>query len=221
MKQALKLMTVAACATALTACAGMRDEGMMDDGGMSAGASAGGSMSAGSGSMSGGMSGGMAMSNPRVGGAEMFANRNIVQNAQNSPIHRTLVAAVVQAQLAETLSGPGPFTVFAPTDTAFNAVPASARASLMQDANRAALQKVLTYHVVPGRLTAADLMAQVRAGNGAANLTTVEGSRLMVHMSGNSLTVMDESGGTARVTQGDVMQSNGVIHVVDKVLMPR
>jgi uncharacterized surface protein with fasciclin (FAS1) repeats len=163
----------------------------------------------------------MAMSNPRVGGAEMFANRNIVQNAQNSPIHRTLVAAVVQAQLAETLSGPGPFTVFAPTDTAFNAVPASARASLMQDANRAQLQKVLTYHVVPGRLTAADLMARVRAGNGSASLTTVQGARLMVHTAGSGLTVMDESGGTARVTTGDVMQSNGVIHVIDKVLMPR
>jgi uncharacterized surface protein with fasciclin (FAS1) repeats len=156
-----------------------------------------------------------------VAGAPMYANRNIVQNAQNSPIHRTLVAAVVQAQLADTLSGTGPFTVFAPTDTAFNAVPASARASLMQDANRAELQKVLTYHVVPGRLTAADLMARVRAGNGTANLTTVQGSRLMVHMSGGGLTVMDQSGGTARVTQGDVMQSNGVIHVVDKVLMPR
>ncbi|MBW3560384.1 MAG: fasciclin domain-containing protein [Proteobacteria bacterium] len=173
------------------------------------------------GSMNSGSMGASGSGSVTVAGAPMYANRNIVQNAQNSPIHRTLVAAVVQAQLADTLSGPGPFTVFAPTDTAFNAVPASARNSLMQDANRAQLQKVLTYHVVPGRLTAADLMARVRAGNGTANLTTVEGSRLMVHMSGNGLTVMDESGGTARVTQGDVMQSNGVIHVVDKVLMPR
>jgi uncharacterized surface protein with fasciclin (FAS1) repeats len=173
-----------------------------------------------SGSMSSGASASAATS-VSVAGAPMYANRNIVQNAQNSPIHRTLVAAVVQAQLAGTLSGEGPFTVFAPTDTAFNAVPASARASLMQDANRAQLQKVLTYHVVPGRLTAADLASRVRAGGGTANLTTVQGGRLMVHASANGLTVMDEAGATARVTQGDVLQSNGVIHVVDRVLMPR
>jgi uncharacterized surface protein with fasciclin (FAS1) repeats len=172
----------------------------------------------GSGSMSGGA---MAATSVSVAGAPMYANRNIVQNAQNSPIHKTLVAAVVQAQLAETLSGPGPFTVFAPTDTAFNAVPASTRSSLMQDANRPQLQSVLTYHVVPGRLTAADLMAQVRAGNGTANLTTVQGGRLMVHMANGGLTVMDGSGKTARVTQGDVLQSNGVIHVIDRVLMSR
>jgi uncharacterized surface protein with fasciclin (FAS1) repeats len=172
----------------------------------------------GSGSMGGGA---MAATSVSVAGAPMYANRNIVQNAQNSPIHKTLVAAVVQAQLAETLSGPGPFTVFAPTDTAFNAVPASTRSSLMQDANRPQLQSVLTYHVVPGRLTAADLMARVQAGNGTANLTTVQGGRLMVHMANGGLTVMDGSGKTARVTQGDVLQSNGVIHVVDRVLMSR
>jgi uncharacterized surface protein with fasciclin (FAS1) repeats len=213
----LSLMTAGACAAALAACAG---SGMNE--GMDNGAMASGSMST-EASMDSGMgSGGASVSGMvTVAGAPMYANRNIVQNAQQSPIHRTLVAAVVQAQLAETLSGPGPFTVFAPTDTAFNAVPASARTSLMQDANRAQLQKILTYHVVPGRLTAADLMARVRAGNGTANLTTVQGSRLMVHMNGGGLTVMDQSGGTARVSQGDVMQSNGVIHVIDKVLMPR
>jgi uncharacterized surface protein with fasciclin (FAS1) repeats len=151
----------------------------------------------------------------------MYATRSIFQNAQASPIHRTLVAAVVQAQLADTLSGPGPFTVFAPTDTAFNAVPAGTRSSLMQEANRAQLQRVLTYHVVPGRLTAAELAAQVRAGAGTTNLTTVAGARLMVHSSGGGLVVMDEKGGSARITQGDVMQSNGVIHVIDKVLTPR
>ena len=219
MNRMLSLMTAGACAAALAACASTPNDGMMNDGGM-----ASGSMGA-EASMSGGAMGSGAMASGSgmvsVAGAPMYANRNIVQNAQQSPIHRTLVAAVVQAQLAETLSGPGPFTVFAPTDTAFNAVPASARASLMQDVNRAQLQKVLTYHVVPGRLTAADLMARVRAGNGTANLTTVQGGRLMVHMAGGGLTVMDQSGGTARVTQGDVMQSNGVIHVVDKVLMPR
>ena len=220
MKRMLSLMTAATCVAALAACAGTPNDGMMNDGSMASGSmGAEGSMSGGS--MGSGSMGASASGMVTVAGAPMYANRNIVQNAQQSPIHRTLVAAVVQAQLAETLSGAGPFTVFAPTDTAFNAVPASARASLMQDANRGQLQKVLTYHVVPGRLTAADLMARVRAGNGTANLTTVEGRRLMVHMAGGGLTVMDESGGTARVTQGDVMQSNGVIHVVDKVLMPR
>ncbi len=219
MNRMFSLITGAACAATLTACAGMPNDGMMNDDAAAGSMGAEASMSGGS--MNSGSMGASASGSVTVAGAPMYANRNIVQNAQNSPIHRTLVAAVVQAQLADTLSGPGPFTVFAPTDTAFNAVPASARNSLMQDANRAQLQKVLTYHVVPGRLTAADLMARVRAGNGTANLTTVQGSRLMVHTSGNGLTVMDESGGTARVTQGDVMQSNGVIHVVDKVLMPR
>jgi uncharacterized surface protein with fasciclin (FAS1) repeats len=156
-----------------------------------------------------------------VAGAPMYANRNIVENAQQSPIHRTLVAAVVQAQLAETLSGPGPFTVFAPTDTAFNAVPASARTSLMQDANRAQLQGLLTYHVVPGRLTAADLTRQIQAGGGTASLTTVNGARLTARAAGGGVTITDGAGGSARVTQADVLQSNGVIHVIDKVLMPR
>lgn len=219
MNRMFSLITGAACTATLSACAGMPGAGMMNEDAAAGSMGAEASMSGGS--MNSGSMGASGSGSVTVAGAPMYANRNIVQNAQNSPIHRTLVAAVVQAQLADTLSGPGPFTVFAPTDTAFNAVPASARNSLMQDANRAQLQKVLTYHVVPGRLTAADLMARVRAGNGTANLTTVEGSRLMVHMSGNGLTVMDESGGTARVTQGDVMQSNGVIHVVDKVLMPR
>ena len=156
-----------------------------------------------------------------VAGASMYATRNIVQNAQASPIHRTLVAALVQAQLADTLAGPGPFTVFAPTDTAFNAVPASTRSSLMQDANRSQLQRVLSYHVVPGRLTAAELAAQVRAGAGTASLVTVAGGRLTVQGVPGGLAITDESGGTARITQGDVLQSNGVIHVVDKVLTPR
>jgi len=215
MNRMLSLMSAAACAAALAACAGTPSDGMMNDGAM-ASAEASGSM--GSGSMGGGA---MAATSVSVAGAPMYANRNIVQNAQNSPIHKTLVAAVVQAQLAETLSGPGPFTVFAPTDTAFNAVPASTRSSLMQDANRSQLQSVLTYHVVPGRLTAADLIARVQAGNGTANLTTVQGGRLMVHMADGGLTVMDGSGKTARVTQGDVLQSNGVIHVIDRVLMSR
>ena len=198
-KTFLSAAAALSCAAALGACStmGMNDDDAMMNDGMGAGA----------------------MASVRVGGAEMFANRNIVENAVNSPIHRTLVAAVKQANLVETLSGPGPFTVFAPTDTAFNAVPASARTSLMMDANRAQLQSVLTYHVVPGRLTAADLMSRVRAGGGTATLTTVQGGTLRVRQNGSRLTVTDATGGTASVTQGDVMQSNGVIHVVDRVLM--
>lgn len=218
MTRMLGLIGGAACAAILTSCASapMNDGAMVNNNASSPSPSADASMSAGAGG-----GGAMAATSVSVAGAPMYANRNIVENAQSSPIHRTLVAAVVQAQLADTLSGPGPFTVFAPTDTAFNAVPASARASLMQDANRSALQKVLTYHVVPGRLTAAELTSRVQAGGGTANLTTVQGARLMVHRAGGGLTVMDETGATARVTQGDVLQSNGVIHVVDRVLMPR
>ena len=217
MNRMLSLMTAAACATALAACAGNSMNDGMDSGAM-ADASASASMDSG---MSGGSMGASASSMVTVAGAPMYANRNIVQNAQQSPIHRTLVAAVVQAQLAETLSGPGPFTVFAPTDTAFNAVPASARTSLMQDANRAQLQGLLTYHVVPGRLTAADLTRQIQAGGGTASLTTVNGARLTARAAGGGVTITDGAGGTARVTQADVLQSNGVIHVIDKVLMPR
>lgn len=161
-----------------------------------------------------------ASSNPTVGGAAMYANRNIVENAMNSPIHRTLVAAVQQAQLVDTLSGPGPFTVFAPTDQAFDRVPAAARASLMQDANRAQLQGVLTYHVVPGRVTAAELMRRIQAGGGRATLTTVAGGTLTASMMGDRVMLTDARGGMSHVTTADVMQSNGVIHVVDAVLMP-
>ena len=221
MTRTLSLMAAAGCTAALAACAAAPMNEAPPLGGRDGSSAA---MSTGAGMNPNSMSSGASASAATmvsVAGAPMYANRNIVQNAQNSPIHRTLVAALVQAQLADTLSGTGPFTVFAPTDTAFNAVPASARASLMQEANRGQLQKVLTYHVVPGRLTASELMSRVRAGGGTANLTTVQGGRLMVHMAGNGLTVMDEAGATARVTQGDVMQSNGVIHVVDRVLMPK
>lgn len=155
-----------------------------------------------------------------VGGAEMFPTRNIVENAVNSPIHTTLVAAVKQAGLVETLSGPGPFTVFAPTDDAFGKVPPATVQSLMQPANKAALTKVLTYHVVPGRVTAADLMQRIRAGGGRATINTVEGEPLTFTMSGNRVMLAGMAGSSAYVTQADVMQSNGVIHVVDGVLLP-
>lgn len=155
-----------------------------------------------------------------VGGAAMYPSRTIVQNAVNSRDHTTLVAAVQAAGLAETLSGAGPFTVFAPTNAAFERLPAGTVPTLLQQENRAMLQAVLTYHVVPGRLTAADLMRQIQDGGGTARLTTVQGGTLTARMSGNSVTLTDARGGTATVTQADVMQSNGVIHVTDAVSLP-
>lgn len=161
-----------------------------------------------------------AQSNVIVGGAPMYATRNIVQNAVNSRDHTTLVAAVQAAGLASTLSGPGPFTVFAPTNAAFARLPAGTVETLLRPENRAMLQSVLTYHVVPGRMTAADLMAAIRAGGGSARLTTVQGGTLTARMSGNNVVLMDGRGGMATVTQANVMQSNGVIHVTNAVSLP-
>jgi uncharacterized surface protein with fasciclin (FAS1) repeats len=155
-----------------------------------------------------------------VGGAAMYPNRNIVQNAVNSRDHTTLVAAVQAAGLAETLSGPGPFTVFAPTNRAFERLPAGTVPTLLRPENRAMLQGVLTYHVVPGRLTARNLMQQIRAGRGMARLTTVQGGMLTARMRGRNIVLTDARGGTAMVTQADVMQSNGVIHVTNAVSLP-
>lgn len=155
-----------------------------------------------------------------VGGAAMYPNKTIVENAVNSPIHRTLVAAVQAAGLVDTLNSAGPFTVFAPTDEAFGRVPEATRNFLMQPANRATLTKVLTYHVVAGRVSAADLIAQIRAGNGTATLTTVEGETLTATLDGNRVKLTGKGGSSAYVTQADVGQSNGVIHVVDGVLTP-
>jgi uncharacterized surface protein with fasciclin (FAS1) repeats len=155
-----------------------------------------------------------------VGGAPMYATRNIIENAVNSRDHTTLVAAVKAAGLVDTLSGPGPFTVFAPTNAAFARLPAGTVETVLRPENRAMLQSVLTYHVVPGRLTAADLMARIRAGGGSARLTTVQGGTLTARMSGNNIVLMDARGGMATVTQANVMQSNGVIHVTNSVSMP-
>jgi len=155
-----------------------------------------------------------------VGGAPMYANRNIIQNAVNSRDHTTLVAAVQAAGLADTLSGAGPFTVFAPTNAAFAKLPAGTVETLLQPANRSMLQSVLTYHVVPGRLTAADLMARIRAGGGSAQLRTVQGGTLTARMMGGRVVLVDAMGGMSTVTQANVMQSNGVIHVTDTVSMP-
>ena len=158
--------------------------------------------------------------NPTVGGAPMMADMDIVANAANSPIHTTLVAAVQAAGLVETLQGEGPFTVFAPTDEAFAALPEGTVDTLLMEENRDQLVKVLTAHVVPGRLTAEDLLAGVGA-DGFNNLTTVSGDALSVQAADGGVTVYDESGNAYSVTIPNVMQSNGVIHVVDGVLLPQ
>jgi uncharacterized surface protein with fasciclin (FAS1) repeats len=158
--------------------------------------------------------------NPMVGGAAMYPNKNIVQNAINSKDHTTLVAAVKAGGLVETLEGKGPFTVFAPTNDAFAALPAGTVDTLLKPENKKMLDKILTYHVVPGKLDSAMLDKDIKKGGGKAELKTVEGGTLTVSGSGKDLMVMDEEGGSAKVTIPDVMQSNGVILVVDKVLMP-
>ena len=157
-----------------------------------------------------------------VGGSAMLAQKNIVQNAINSKDHTTLVAAVKAAGLVDTLQGKGPFTVFAPVNAAFAALPAGTVDSLLKPENKATLTKVLTYHVVPGRLTASDLDALIKKGNGSAELTTASGGKLWVMKNGDrNITIKDEAGATADISIYDVMQSNGVIHSVDRVLMPR
>jgi uncharacterized surface protein with fasciclin (FAS1) repeats len=155
-----------------------------------------------------------------VGGAPMYASRNIIENAVNSRDHTTLVAAVKAAGLVDTLSGAGPFTVFAPVNAAFDRLPAGTVQTLLRPENKGMLQSVLTYHVVSGRMTAADLMAAIRAGGGSARLTTVQGGTLTARMSGRNIVLTDAKGGTSTVIQGDVMQSNGVIHVTNAVSLP-
>ena len=156
-----------------------------------------------------------------VGGAPMFPSKTIVENAVNSKDHTTLVAAVKAADLVGTLSGPGPFTVFAPTNAAFAKLPAGTVETLVQPQSKPKLTQVLTYHVVPGRLTARDLMEQARRNGGRVQLTTVEGDGLVVRSTKGGLQITDTNGNRARVTIADVMQSNGVIHVVNSVLMPQ
>jgi uncharacterized surface protein with fasciclin (FAS1) repeats len=156
-----------------------------------------------------------------VGGAPMYATKDIVDNAVNSKDHTTLVAAVKAAGLVETLKGPGPFTVFAPTNAAFAALPAGTVDTLLKPENKPALTKVLTYHVVPGKLDAAALKQQIAAGGGKAMLKTASGGTLTAMASGNGIAITDDGGASANVTIADVLQSNGVIHVVDKVLLPK
>jgi uncharacterized surface protein with fasciclin (FAS1) repeats len=156
-----------------------------------------------------------------VGGAPMYPSKNIIQNAVNSKDHTTLVAAVKAAGLVDTLSGPGPFTVFAPTNDAFAKLAAGTVDTLLKPENKATLTKVLTYHVVPGRMNAVSLMKAVKDGEGQAKLKTVSGDWLIVKQAGpGKLSVTDAKGDVAMVTIGDVMQSNGVIHVIDTVLLP-
>ena len=154
-----------------------------------------------------------------VGGAEMMPTKTIVENASLSADHTTLVAAVKAAGLVETLSGPGPFTVFAPTNAAFGKLPAGTVDGLLKSAAKADLAKVLTYHVVSGTMTAAQISSAIKAGNGKAELTTVQGDKLTATEAGGKVTLTDTKGGKSIVTQADVTQSNGVVHVVDTVLM--
>ena len=161
-----------------------------------------------------------AQKNPMVGGAAMYASKDIVDNAVNSKDHTTLVAAVKAAGLVKTLKGKGPFTVFAPTNEAFGKLPAGTVETLVKPESKAVLTKILTYHVVAGKLDAKAIAKAIKAGNGKAELTTVAGGKIWASMEGEKLILTDEKGGTSAVTIANVMQKNGVIHVVDTVLMP-
>jgi uncharacterized surface protein with fasciclin (FAS1) repeats len=156
-----------------------------------------------------------------VGGAAMYPTKDIIDNAVNSKDHTTLVAAVKAAGLVETLKGAGPFTVFAPTNEAFAKLPAGTVDNLLKPENKATLTKILTYHVVAGRVSAADLVAKIKAGHGKAELKTVSGGTLTAMLKGKKVYLVDEKGGQSWVTIADVFQSNGVIHVVNAVLLPK
>jgi uncharacterized surface protein with fasciclin (FAS1) repeats len=160
------------------------------------------------------------MKDPDVGGSPMYANKNIVENAMNSQDHTTLVAAVKAAGLVDTLEGAGPFTVFAPTNEAFAKLPAGTVDTLLKPENKGTLTKVLTYHVVPGKVSSKELMKLIKAGHGKAELKTVEGGTITAMSKDGKIMLTDEKGGMATVTIADVYQSNGVIHVIDTVLMP-
>ncbi len=160
------------------------------------------------------------MKDPDVGGAAMYPDKTIVANAVNSPVHKTLVAAVKAGGLVDTLNSPGPFTVFAPTDDAFAKLPAGTVDTLVQPENKATLDKILTYHVVAGKISSKELKSWIKKGNGSYVATTVEGGKLTFTEDKGKIKITDEKGGTAWITTADVFQSNGVIHVIDTVLMP-
>jgi uncharacterized surface protein with fasciclin (FAS1) repeats len=155
-----------------------------------------------------------------VGGAAMYPSKNIVENAVNSKDHTTLVAAVKAAGLVETLSGPGPFTVFAPTNAAFSKLPAGTVETLVKPENKETLTSILTYHVVAGKMTSVDIAKAIKAGRGKAMLTTVNGANLTASMMGKRIMLTDAKGGMSHITIANVIQSNGVIHVVDTVVLP-
>ena len=161
-----------------------------------------------------------AQKDPDVGGSPMYATKNIVQNAVNSKDHTTLVAAVKAAGLVDTLRGAGPYTVFAPVNTAFEKLPAGTVDTLLKPENKDQLVKVLTYHVIAGKVSSSDLVKMIKDGGGKAELTTVEGGKITASISDGKVILADEKGGSATVTIADVFQSNGVIHVVDWVLLP-
>ena len=198
----LAMSALALTSLSLGGCMSMSDDGMGDS------------------TMSNGSMSSNEMENPMVGGAAMFPTKNIVENAVNSKDHTTLVAAVKAAGLVDTLMSPGPFTVFAPTNAAFDKLPAGTVDTLLMASNKPMLSSVLTYHVVAGRMTSTDIAAAIRAGKGTAMLTTVQGGTLSARMMGNKLVLTDAKGGKSTVTIANVMQSNGVIHVVDSVLLP-
>jgi uncharacterized surface protein with fasciclin (FAS1) repeats len=156
-----------------------------------------------------------------VGGAAMYPNKNIIENAVNSKDHTTLVAAVKAAGLVETLESKGPFTVFAPTNSAFDKLPAGTVETLLKPENIKMLQNILTYHVVAGKMNSADIAKAIKMGKGKASLKTVSGGTLTAWMKGADLYISDESGNSAKVTIANVNQSNGVIHVIDTVLLPK
>jgi uncharacterized surface protein with fasciclin (FAS1) repeats len=198
----LRLVTMAGIgALALAGCSTMAEDGATASGSASTSASTG--------------------ANPMVGGAEMFPTKTIVENASTSADHTTLVAAVKAAGLVETLSGPGPFTVFAPTNNAFGRLAPGTVDTLLKPENKATLTKVLTYHVVAGNVSAAQLMEMIKAGSGTATLTTVQGEPLKAMVEGSSVVLTDVNGNKSFVTQADVRQSNGVVHVVNGVLLPK
>ena len=159
--------------------------------------------------------------NPMVGGAPMYESKNIVENAVNSKDHTTLVAAVKAAGLVETLMSPGPFTVFAPVNSGFEKLPAGTVETLLKPENKGMLTKVLTAHVVSGKVSASDLMSWVKAGGGKYNMKTVSGDALTAMIKNGHLYIFDESGGASKITVADVNQSNGVIHVINNVLLPK
>lgn len=162
-----------------------------------------------------------AQDNPMVGGAPMMESKNIVENASKSKDHTTLVSAVKQADLVKTLSGKGPFTVFAPTNAAFEKLPDGTVETVMKDANKKQLSGILTYHVVAGKMNAKDIMAKAEKNDGKVELKTVNGGKITIMVEGEQVMIEDANGNTANVTIADVNQSNGVIHVIDTVLMPK